>query len=198
MESSVKPQKNNRKFITLNIVGAKTRVGFSFNFIPLGKFVLRNPHIIPIGKIMAESFIANSVVTNLLMQIISLHECEVVIHVLNDNATQDEYSFISEMSFGVKASVLIQDLSVDMSLDTCPIGKACITSLSEDALANVAFTYPCKRPVKILLGSVYSVRIPKPDYEPNVVENPPVISIMNTSLSIGRHLIGSISKFNCI
>ena len=138
---------------------------------------------------MMANLATNSIMPNLLMHLLSLHECKVVIHVQNENKTQLDYSFITHIEHDLNVPFLVQDLSIDMSDETSIFGKACITSFSEAGLDQVSFVFRRKRPTKILLGNISTFSYPKLAYEPIIVENAPIISLIETSLSSSMHSI---------
>ncbi len=134
-------------------------------------------------------FEITSFILNVLFSILNLHECKIAIHILSGNETESDYNFINQLSLISNVEIWVQDRNIDMSYETCKIGKACILSLSEEALGNVSFQHRCKRPVKILLGSFDTSEIPKPDYEPVIIEEPPVMSIFTSSLSTSTVIV---------
>ena len=133
-------------------------------------------------------FAITSVLSNVLLNILNLHECKVAIYILTANETRTDDVFIDQVSLISNIPFWIQETNIDLSYETCPIGKACLMSISEETLGNVTFGQPCKRPMKILLGSLDTTENPKPDYEPLIVEYPPVISIFNTALSPSKYI----------
>ncbi len=140
--------------------------------------------------IMGGTIVANSVLPNILFQLLSLHECKVAIHVQNGTETKaKDDALISRIGSELQMSLLVQEADMDLSYETCMIGKACIVSFSEEALAGLHFEYRCKRPVKILLGSSYSRGYPEVDYQPIVFEFAPVVSLTETAFNSGMNVL---------
>ncbi len=135
---------------------------------------------------MVVSLASSSLLSNLLLHLVTLHKCKIAIHIPIGNRTQLDDTFVHEVLYNLPVSTLVQDLSIDSSYETSVFGKACFTSFSKSALEQVQYIYRQKRHVKILLGDVYNTPYPKPDYEPVIVENPPVISLTESLLSSGK------------
>ncbi len=135
---------------------------------------------------MTESLAANSVLPNILLHLLTLHECKVAIHILNGNQTQADLIFVNEIIYELPIPTLVQDISIDSSDETSVFGKACFMSFSETALVNVQYAYKRKRPIKILLGTTYYTPYEKTDYEPIIIESPPIISLKEATLSSGN------------
>ncbi len=122
----------------------------------------------------------SSMLPNILFHLLSLHECKFAIHVLSKNETRNDNEFMSQFSAS-NASILVQDSNIDMSYNMNINGKACIMSFNESALEKVPFENRRKRPIKILLGGISTIRHDRTDYEPGIVEQPPIISILQAS-----------------
>ena len=131
---------------------------------------------------MYEGIIIHSLIHKLILHLITLHECDVIVHITIGNKTQIDDSFIA----GINEPLVVQDESPDMSYQMNEFGKVCFTSFSQMALSRLEFNYGHKRPVKILLEKTYMPMVSIPDYYPLIVEQPPVISIKQASKSSGK------------
>ncbi len=112
---------------------------------------------------------------NFLMQLFMLYECKLIIHIAHENATRIDHSFLSKIT--ARLSLPLLELTPRTSYNTEVQVKACIVSFSDTILSQTEFKKRHKRPVKILLGSFYSLESPKHDYRPALVEFPPLVSL---------------------
>ncbi len=121
----------------------------------------------------------------LLLQSLASHKCQLAIYIESDNATHDEdFFFLSEIA--TVLNVLVQNSSFDADYESHVFGKACIVSFDEATLARVQLPNRRKRSVKILLGKNYALGFPRPEYNTAVIENPPVISLIESSKSSSK------------
>ena len=125
-----------------------------------------------------------NLIPNLLLNLLSLHECKVAIHILSEIETQLDNELLSE-TIG-DWNVFVQDSNVAITSEVIFSGKACIMSFSKSALLNITFTMRHQRPVKILLGDIYTQSYKKPEYEPVLVELPPIVSVKNALFSSSK------------
>ena len=115
--------------------------------------------------------------SNLLLHLFTEHECKVVIYLLRDNRTRLEDHVMTHIIPDLSFPLMTYNDNVDMSNEANEYGKACITSFSELSLKKLEFRYRRKRPIKILLNKLHTLGFHKPDYEPAIIESPPLISL---------------------
>ncbi len=81
----------------------------------------------------------------------------------------------------------------DVLIRTPNLGKACISSYSEDALSTVRLPFT-HRPIQILLEKMWTQFDLNLDYEPLKVEQPPKISLIE--LAPGTEMLSSYDSYS--
>ena len=114
-------------------------------------------------------------ITNVLLHVLAVYECQVTVHVTDQNETGSG-KILNDFP------LVVQTMNVDMSLEMINFGRAFIVSTSERALVEMPLKQRRKRPVKILLGGIFTRGHEKPNYEPAIVEMPPLISLKQASI----------------
>ncbi len=140
---------------------------------------------------MVETIATNLVLPSIILQLLRLHECEIIVHVPIENETRTDNLFVSKVIFDLNIPLLVLDTQIDLTYEISIFGKPCITSFSGQALAKFPYNVDVKhkRPTKILLGDIYSHVLAQPNYYPMRIEYPPIVSVQEVSLSLSEYTV---------